>query len=369
MLHPGIVQILNDVATNNFFTNVELFTGGNFPTVLIEPLIRMQSKLKVIFNLNEEHDYLPATALKVHENLRCLVDSGVEAILSYTIYKPNFDFKQHLKYLNEFGIQTLRWSLASPSGSRSNKYLHIIQDKAFGRRLFDFFMECAHLDVDIVADCTVPLCIFSPEMWGELDWFFPSLGRHNPPGSCAAAIDVNTDMTVRRCFGFPGESVHLRDFQNLEELRRYFETSDEKMRWATIPIPCLTCGAARRHACQGGCLGMRPKNNLLKSTLQGEEKNEIVETCIDASSICDRLFQLALNGEYERFQLEWSRVSELPAMIRYPGSFMLRAFRAELDKDIPSAIMNFRKALPHIKQEYRHWVITRIKELSSTSND
>ena len=365
MLHPNIVEILEMSNNDGEFTNIDVFTSGRFPTPLFSHLYNAKRKLEVVFNLKEENDYRPQEYQETLSMLRLFVDSGIKLSLSYTIYKTDFNPETHLHVLKEYGIPSLRWSLASPTSSGSNSYLVIKKhDKIFGEKLGTFLLECAELHVHTHVDCAIPLCVFSSEMRGKLEWVNPALGSLHPPGLCSPALDIGAGLNAWRCFGLPELSVNMKNFNTIEELNKALQQEDIQMKWIGTDDECKNCDASQRNLCQGGCLAFRRKDALNDPILRKYlQSNAFTNILTIPDFICDSLYTLLLQGEEEIFLTDWEYLRKLPIFFRYHGSNLLDAFYAELQGDFKASLRKWRQALPFLKDERQEFARQRIIEL------
>ncbi len=367
MLHPQIRDMFILASSNVFVKHIELFTSGRFPTEHLQSLAEVRPKLGVVFNLNEERDYTQSALEETMGSLRFIVDSGIPVTLSYTIYRPDFSPEGHIRVLMDYGIHKLRWSLASSGFFGSNASLQPKKQTDFGKALSSFLLSCADLCIETHVDCVLPPCLFDAETLGHLQWINPGFGKSRNVGICHPAIDVGPDLEVWRCFGRTDIRGRLKDFENLDVLTEFLARQDEQLRWSTMKGECLNCDAAKRHFCQGGCLGTRRVGGD-SSEGQGRlalENDSLVFSGTELpSQMCDRLFKMVVSGDNLKFLAHWGDLRNHPCLTAYPGRIVLDALAAEIRHERGAALRFWRMALPSLTEEKRQWVVERISELA-----
>lgn len=361
LLHPEIKNILDISIKEDWAETIDIFTGGIFPKKLKNLLIRDQ-RYHIIININERRDYSSSVYESIVKLATYLADSGVGITLSFTIWRDDFEWHDHLNLMKNLGILTLRWSLASPSSLRSNEFLSIDKKSNFGARIAEFLLDFSNQNIRTVADCSVPLCIFSDEMRGRIERVNPSLGRDTTLGLCSVPVDIGPGLKIWRCFAVDAPSYLMTDFKNLRDIERTIQKRDDFIRWMDMPTECLSCDSSYHHVCQGGCLGFRNKNPenysiVLKNSNGGSIKGT-------PSNICDQLFKIAQSNKQEIFIDTWTSIRSEPLFSQCSEAILLDACLSELKGNEKEALGLWRKSLLFLNEDKKDWVKNRIKHLS-----
>lgn len=362
MLHPDIKEVFRILKNETWIQSIELFTGGIFPNKLYSELLTTDKRLHVIMNLNEKRDYSEKTYESIIKGLYLLSNNGVRITLSLTIWRDNFEWTDHLRIIKELGISTLRWSIASPSPSKSNIIFEKIKEDSFEMRLLTFLTDCSNNSVRTIVDCMLPLCIFSNEVRGILESQNPILGRSSTFGICHAPIDIGPGLMISRCFAVSEPQYNLLKYKDLKELEKEIEKNDNLLRWLNLPKDCVDCRFAQEHMCQGSCLGFRSKGE--NSFTLNVSEDFILNG--DPEEICDYLFNLAKSDNSQLFTQIWGRIKKHPLFSKMKESLILNACEAEINHKYTESLSCWRQVLLVVEDDKKEWVKERIKVLIGT---
>jgi cyclic pyranopterin phosphate synthase len=179
----------------------------------------------------------------------------VDAILKY-------DLKKHI-----------RLGLAQPIPGRKNECLSLYEVRKIAKTLRNQLDLLEKHRITLGFDCGMSLCIFSNEDIGRLF----KLNRGRVMFSCGPAIDIGPDLQVWACFPLNNyEKKSLYDFDNMDEIRKYFAEKQKSRRqkaekqktlnpyFQKAPFvaesrkgifeECSSCVYLEENLCAGGCL-------------------------------------------------------------------------------------------------------------------
>lgn len=217
---------------------VRVFSNGLMP----EPALRWieSHDVAVLLNTNESGDVPPS--------LRRL---GTRVTLGFNIYTPTFDPAFLLDLIREHGLApSIRFGLAHPIASASNRFLHPVHYQAVGTRLARFHEEARAAGVELSFDCGFVPCMFPP---GFLDALGPAAADIGT--RCSPILDVLPDGQVVSCYPLATLAREpLPDRETAADLRGRFSETFSGYRRLGVFRECAACEVRQRTRCNGGCL-------------------------------------------------------------------------------------------------------------------
>lgn len=251
-LHPNFKEIL--LIMNNFCSltksNAIIFTNGltlnnflhliNHSTSILVNVNKLNELLnqKLIYNLNLVND------LKFFENQQ--VTLGCNLYLE----EKNYDYFWNIVDLFP-DIKIVRMSVTAPNNIslKQNKELYYTSMK---KVFLDFINNAKKRNIKISYDCNqIPLCFFN-EKEQKLILSLSSTSKKEDQ-FCDPVIDITPDFKATCCFGVYNQ-VDCFNFEDLEQLERYFKAEMTLKIKKNNNCMCENCEKIQLMKCQGGCL-------------------------------------------------------------------------------------------------------------------
>lgn len=230
--------------------NIVVFTNALWSNRVLEYLAqdRTRANVKFVVNIHEKKNRHGNETDRVEKSLAV---GGGRTMLGFNIYQRFFNLRFVIDLINRFKLQRkVRLGLSSPIAGKSNAFLQGKELYAIGERLLDQLEILEQNDILAEFDCGWQLCMFQEKRYGTL---FKATNNFN--ASCISIIDVGPDLTAWPCFPLSGLlNVKLTDFQNREELIRYYDSTLPFLRRLGSTDNCTDCKYGRRDQCSGGCM-------------------------------------------------------------------------------------------------------------------
>jgi len=253
-LHPDFIDFVWYLHQREF--KVIVFTSGIMATEQLEAakahLLKIPvEKLSFVCNYNHPDS---STAGETKQLNRFFKTFSKYTSLSFNLYRQEFDFTFLVDAINQYGLKRhIRLGLAQPIPEQKNECLTLAEIRDMGRSFENQLQILEQHRIEMGFDCGMPLCIFSNEVLGRLF----KLNRGKVKFYCMPAIDIGPDMQVWACFPLCNyEKKALYDFDNVDEMRRYFPQQYHNLRGKRKGIfeECQTCTYLKENLCAGGCL-------------------------------------------------------------------------------------------------------------------
>ena len=260
-LHPDFENILKEV--NKYCkecnTTATLFTNG---INLDKYLPYIGERIGTLLNLNSPDSMDPEqwrNTMDLLDHLDSLSwledrpDGPARLNIGVNVHPGCTDYSFAWDIVDKYHLTHLRTSVTSPGGI----YYEMRKDKeAYYAKMKPIFLEHCKNAIKhrckLNLDCNrIPVCYFNRE---EMEIIDQACDRYRE-SFCEPVIDIKADFKVYACFGQTDQSVDMRDFNDIHELRRYL--------FANITIPhykanctgkCASCKKHELMICQGGCL-------------------------------------------------------------------------------------------------------------------
>ena len=250
-LHPQFKDILLtccDFCENTHLPPPLIFTNG----IELAPYIKFFNKAKALINLNEPNIVGTTKWNKIENNLNMLNELELlhkAVTVGINIYPDIKDFTYIFEIAKKYNLPSIRSSIVAPTCH----YAH--QDKEeyynFMKNIFLDFLKCGlENKIKIHLDCNkIPLCYFT-----EKEKQLVLQGCDNFYNYCEPVIDITPDFKATCCFG-AYHLVDLEQFENLDEVKRYFLFNDIYSKTIKNGTgKCKDCQKFQNFSCQGGCL-------------------------------------------------------------------------------------------------------------------
>ncbi|MCL2168321.1 MAG: radical SAM protein [Lentimicrobiaceae bacterium] len=253
-LHPQFIDYVLYLNQRNFHVN--LFTSGIMPNKQLEFAKEYLLKIPVenlSFVCNYNHPD-SSTANETKQINRFLTTFSKYTSLSFNLYRKDFDFTFLVEAILKYDLKKhIRLGLAHPIQGQKNICLTLDEIREIAEKIRRQITLLEENRISLGFDCGMPLCIFSDEDIGRLF----KLNRGRVTFFCTPAIDIGPDMQVWACFPLANyEKKSLYDFDNVEEIKKYFFEQNNKIRKEKKGIfeECKTCACFEEKLCSGGCL-------------------------------------------------------------------------------------------------------------------
>jgi cyclic pyranopterin phosphate synthase len=253
-LHPDFIDFVLYLHERKFHVNV--FTSGILSNKQLTAAKKYLLKLPVetlsfVCNYNHPNSSTAAETKQINQFLKTF---SKYISLSFNLYQKDFEFQFLVDAILKYDLQKhIRLGLAQPISGQKNECLTINEIQGLAQNFRNQLELLEKHRISIGFDCGMPLCIFSNEDIGRLF----KLNRGRVVFSCGPAIDIGPDMQVWACFPLANyEKKSLYDFNNVEEIKKFFNTQSHNLRKEKAGIfeACKTCTYMKEQLCAGGCL-------------------------------------------------------------------------------------------------------------------
>lgn len=268
-IHSHFKEMMNELIEDTRVDSVDVFTNGTTLTKCSDTFIA--SKMHVLVNVNSPEVIGQHTFDKVVRGIDALFQNNIplERIgLGLNIYDPNLDYSFFLSLVDRYNMDSVRISVSVPENG-----------KFLGNKRFSFFSEYRDIVHNIVQylinrgtvprfDCNkIPPCILEGEEQSLLKYY------QNSPKSiellmqsnylnglcrCNPSIVVDQNLDAIRCFALSEKTrCSINKFENLPELRKFYETTIDCYGYVADCTECSDCKHRKETHCMGGCLNMK----------------------------------------------------------------------------------------------------------------
>jgi sulfatase maturation enzyme AslB (radical SAM superfamily) len=248
--HPRFPALLERALQKEL--EVKVFTNGLWRARDIEAVGRLEGdlakRLTLVVNVNQPE----ITQQREQERQRRLLEAlGRMCVLSFNVYDVEFDPLFLIDLILRFKTRRhIRLGVAQPLAELESEHVGVERYGELSPRIMKLVEACDEHDIAVGFDCGFTLCMFTPEQIGRLQ-----LAGSRFKASCGPAVDVGTDLSIWSCFPlstFAG-GASLTDFENVEQVVRYFQKQYERLYWTGAMAECVGCKYLKRRQCPGGC--------------------------------------------------------------------------------------------------------------------
>lgn len=248
-LHPQFKEILGKINSFNEFTNTPsiVFTNG---INLSEFLPVIGPNMSILINVNKLTGKPLNKLNSVLDEINYLNWFKIDkVILGCNLYQDENTYSYFWDIIDKYpDISKIRMSITAPNNKelRANKELYYTKMKPI---LLRFLEETKKRKIKIDYDCNqIPLCLLNDEEQNLIN----QLGEFN--NFCDPVIDITPDFKATCCFGVYNTPIQCNNFNNIEELFRYFKNQMVIRTINNNTSMCKDCKKLQLAQCQGGCL-------------------------------------------------------------------------------------------------------------------
>lgn len=248
-LHPQFKEILGKINSFNEFTNTSsiIFTNG---INLGEFLPVIGSNMSILINVNKLTGIFLNKFNTILNEINYLNWFKIDkVILGCNLYQNENTYSYFWNIVDKYpDISRIRMSITAPNSKelKSNKELYYTKMKPI---LLEFLEETKKRKIKIEYDCNqIPLCLLNDEEQNLIN----QLGKFD--NFCDPVIDITPDFKATCCFGVYDTPIQCNNFNNIEELFRYFKNQMVIRTINNNTSMCKDCKKLQLAQCQGGCL-------------------------------------------------------------------------------------------------------------------
>lgn len=253
-LHPEFGRIISLGIEQGF--SVTVFSNGIWTSEILKIVDDKinSGKLSFVLNINEPKFQTLEESTSQKE---CLMIVGNTARIGFNIYNDQFDIQFIAHLIEKYSLKkSVRLGLAHPIVGSDNQFPNKESLERIGNRLIQQLQLLEQKDILGAFDCGFPICMFKEEDLGIL--FKCSTGFKS---ICSPIIDVGIDLTAWPCFPLGRLcNVNLTDFDDRDDLFRYYEEKLVSVRSLGSIDECINCKYLKRGQCSGGCIGRTIRN-------------------------------------------------------------------------------------------------------------
>ena len=258
LIHPQAAELIEYLKIEREF-DICIFTSGIMPSKKFDHFVNKinsisqlgKSKLTFVVNVNEPRLSPKKELEKVHTFLSSLPDL---CSLSFNIYRLDYNIDFLIEYILKYGLRRhVRFGIANPIPGADNLFIHPKDFKEAKKTLMSSLKKMYDLHIYPGLDCGFPICMFTDDELGKLYKYT----RKGLLFDCGPTIDIGPDLMCWSCFPLSNlNRKSLKDFQNFEELFKYFadEQTEYRKEVRGLYPECDTCRNYEDEICSGGCL-------------------------------------------------------------------------------------------------------------------
>lgn len=273
-LHPQFDKILEYLNNRKDVKNVIVFTNGIKINKYLDYL--NEEKFSLLVNCNSSKDIGDKNYQLLCDNLIKIKNIGLNqrVCLGINVYKKNMDYNYIFELLKCANIQKLRLSIAVPNYEVETNFDYLEYYKQMKNIVIKIIMRAIENDILPFFDCNqLPICFVTNN---ERNNILKCLRKEDITNiislenHCAPVIDILQDLRAVRCMGLSDVlSVKINDFKNINDLRKYFETEIDDLKYIIQnKEQCEKCYYAHTKRCSSGCLCYKKKDILrVKKTI------------------------------------------------------------------------------------------------------
>lgn len=254
-MHSRFGELAGYIADKGF--GLKVFTNG-CTEHLLELLDIDNVQVMIILNYNDPESYTPDELDIIKTNFKAF---GKQLSLSFNVFQPIFNWEFLRRAILDMNLShTIRLGVAQPIVGMSNEYLRGKGLRQAYKNIVAMAESLADDGISLGFDCGFQACMFTEQERGVLAecgtrFLF----------QCQPVLDIGMNLNIWRCFPFSVlKGCNLRDFESLEDVRRYFNNiwSAEQAKGNTSSCP--SCESMLMGSCRGGCLS-RTLNNQMET--------------------------------------------------------------------------------------------------------
>ena len=252
-LHPQFEQILIKIINFCNMYNIKkpiVFSNG----ILIKKYAKFfANDATLLLNLNSPNVIGEENWDKILDGIDFLGILGAlkyNTTFGFNIYPTMKDYEYIFKLAKKYNQPKIRCSYVAPANNflTKNKEEYYINGKKIFLDICDMALQ---YNIQLKLDCNrIPLCYFNDIEQKKIN----NICTNNITW-CNPIIDITPDFKATCCFG-TYNTVDLTDFNNIEEVKRYFLFNETYPRIKQNNLErCKSCKKFSNYICSGGCLG------------------------------------------------------------------------------------------------------------------
>jgi MoaA/NifB/PqqE/SkfB family radical SAM enzyme len=253
-LHPRFVEVVARARATG--KAVTVFSNGLMPPQALSCLASLPAgACSVLVNVNEpdgERNGSRGGNGRGYERQReALRRLGERGWIGFNIHRTDFQPGFLLDLVAETGCRpAIRLSMAQPSLSGTNRYIHPNQYRAVAVKIVAFARAAAGAGVRLEFDCGFVRCMFSDD-----DLAILKSAEANMGWRCNPILDVDIEGRVLHCYPLARlGTLPLTAEATAPALRAAFEARTQPYRQAGVFGECSRCPFKAEGSCTGGCL-------------------------------------------------------------------------------------------------------------------
>lgn len=263
-LHPEFIKIINEVNQYCLREDVDatIFSNG---IELEKYLPMLGSRTSILLNCNAPENQTEEQYAKMVKCLDTayqlnLLKYEAKIVLGCNIYLERTDYSYLWNLVDRYSLDVVRCSVCAPGGCYTKEWRHQDKKEEYYQRLKPVFMsfvrDAVRHRVKLILDCNqIPSCMLTEDE----QLLINSITAEPRYPFCEPVVDINPDLKATTCFGTYdidiGKDVFIKDFANMDELRRYLLLEKQLPRIKNNGTgACAECELYKLYRCQGGCL-------------------------------------------------------------------------------------------------------------------
>ncbi len=247
--HPDFLDFLDLCKKNRI--SFKILTNNLFNNKFAESLKNYKFRFKNIINYNPQSFYSQTQYRRFLSNLDILKKNQVPFEFYFNIRKKDkfSDYDQLIEdaknYQADIGL-CLTVPHKLDLEDESQKILYLVD-------------QAQKKGVNCKFKRPLPRCIFSDDEWRRLK---KCLKKYFTYSVCdLGPLVVNPDLTVFPCNSVFIKGASILSFKNTNHIHSYYSVDLEKLIKLPLDNKCRTCLYFYQHACHGGCLANKMKND------------------------------------------------------------------------------------------------------------
>lgn len=257
-LHPRFLGLLSEHLENET-SQVMVMTNGLWPKrvqkYISELPIEKLGRIRYLFNVLEPDFYTAKQIECLHATLRVVVPP--RATLGLTIYKKNFDYTYLIQLASQYGIKSIRYSVASPNIDEDKNPLVEPEDfREIADVVYNLVVDANREGIAVNNDCGyLPPCSFSKKQLVEMLLNPENTFKFN----CSRSpVDIGKGGEAWRCYGLASLiGANITDFETMQDVRNYLDRRTGLLDDILLFEQCENCYYKQKGICGGGCYSYR----------------------------------------------------------------------------------------------------------------
>ncbi len=271
-LHELFGRFIEIINKDKLLNKIVLYTNGLFLDKYINEL--KNKKIKILINCNSPEDIGDKQYSILEKNIDLIhrKKKKDQIFFGVNIYENFKNYDYIIDLLKKYNHRNLRISIVVPNKDVYKLSNSLDVFRLYKENLLKFFAALEKIDVLPSYDCNfIPDCIWEENEKLYIQQFMENVNKKrknkkykllNNTEYCMPVIDILPDMTAIRCFGFSEqEKININDFENIDEIRRYFIRNwDNYAKNLISSKQCKDCEKVKFTKCSGGCLTYKIHN-------------------------------------------------------------------------------------------------------------